>query len=379
MSQISRSASLAADRSLETKQLLFDGIILIDKPVGSSSAKTLARVKHAMGDLGRQSGVDHERTRGNKPPKMGHGGTLDPFASGLLVCLVGRATRLLFLVHGSEKEYLARVKFGEQTLTDDLCGAVIRSTEVRPTLSAITTTLSTFVGEIDQLPPQVSARKIAGERAYNKVRRGETVELKPKRVKISAITVEGVVPEHNEDNILEITLRIRCSSGTYIRAIARDLGIVLGCGGHLIELRRTRSEPFSVVDAVAENEFLKACQEAASEEIGLLAINGEGTQEDRLSYSRGMYPWYTLCADRERVAVSESEVHRLYCGHQSTIAEVGARSVKLPDIGDVIVVEDDTGIPRGLLIYQQAETWQALMMSDPRQQDRDEILVSKST
>ncbi|RFA11899.1 tRNA pseudouridine(55) synthase TruB [Subtercola boreus] len=217
------------------------GILLVDKPPGNTSHDVVARTRRLAG------------TR-----KVGHAGTLDPLATGLLVLGVNSSTRLLTYVVGLDKEYEAVIRLGASTTTDDSEGDVL---EVAPagaigglTDQRITDGLAALTGDVLQRPSSVSAIKVDGKRAYARVRGGETVVLDARAVTISSIDVLGGGPVSAADGsgaaaFWDVSVRVVCSSGTYIRAIARDLGDALGVGGHLTELRRTRIGPFGVAEA----------------------------------------------------------------------------------------------------------------------------------
>ncbi|MBK4347542.1 tRNA pseudouridine(55) synthase TruB [Lacisediminihabitans sp. G11-30] len=211
------------------------GILLVDKPGGITSHDAVARTRKAAG------------TR-----KVGHAGTLDPMATGLLVLGINSSTRLLTFVVGLDKEYLATIRLGSSTTTDDAEGSPIEVASpaavaaISPEIVA--TALADFRGTISQVPSSVSAIKVDGQRAYTLARAGETVELKARTVTISALDLLDL---RAGDGYLDLDVRVECSSGTYIRAIARDLGAALGIGGHLTALRRTRIGPFSVEAAVS--------------------------------------------------------------------------------------------------------------------------------
>ncbi len=202
------------------------GIFLVDKPTGISSAKCLSFIKKNL-----------------KIEKIGHAGTLDPLASGLLVCLAGKATRVASYAEGGAKCYSGEIKFGITTTTDDICGETISSKEVNLTIEQIKEASAHFIGSISQIPPQVSALKVNGERAYKLVRRGESVELAARNIDISQFVIES------GSSMDTVFFTIQCSKGTYIRSIARDLGEMLGCGAALSTLRREGSYPFSVSSA----------------------------------------------------------------------------------------------------------------------------------
>ena len=209
-----------------------DGFLIVDKPAGITSHQVVARVRRALGTK-----------------KVGHAGTLDPMATGVLVVGVGRGTRLLGHVALTTKTYEATIRLGQASVSDDADGEITASagatlTEVGDRLASA---LAVLTGEIDQVPSAVSAIKVAGQRAYALVRRGEDVELPARRVTVSRFdalavreaTVDGV-------GVVDIDVVVDCSSGTYIRALARDLGSALGVGGHLTRLRRTAVGPFAL-------------------------------------------------------------------------------------------------------------------------------------
>ncbi len=196
------------------------GLVVVDKPGGVTSHDVVARVRRLAG------------TR-----KVGHAGTLDPMATGVLVLGVNRATRLLGHLMLTEKAYDATIRLGVATTTDDAEGEVLSSVAASGLDErAVRDALATFVGEIDQVPSAVSAIKVDGKRAYARVRAGEDVRLEARRVTIGELLVHDLAPA---DDALDVRVSVRCSSGTYIRALARDLGAMLGVGGHLTALRRT--------------------------------------------------------------------------------------------------------------------------------------------
>lgn len=211
------------------------GLLLVDKPAGMTSHDVVAKVRKLAG------------TR-----KVGHAGTLDPMATGLLVLGIESATKLLTFVVGADKTYLATLRLGASTITDDREGEVIEQASPAQLGSisdeSISAELSKLRGLIQQVPSAVSAIKVNGERAYDRVRAGEVFELKSREVTISKLEVLGQI--RREENFIEIDIIVDCSSGTYIRAIARDLGSALGVGGHLTQLRRTRIGAFDVSDAL---------------------------------------------------------------------------------------------------------------------------------
>jgi len=215
--------------------LAIPGLLLVDKPAGMTSHDVVSKVRKLAG------------TR-----KVGHAGTLDPMATGLLVLGIESATKLLTFVVGAHKTYLATIRLGASTITDDREGDIIQQATPEQISSvsseAIRAELAKLRGVIQQVPSAVSAIKVNGERAYDRVRAGEVFELKSREVIISRLEVLGDI--RREVHFIEIDIMVDCSSGTYIRAIARDLGSALGVGGHLTELRRTRIGKFDVANAM---------------------------------------------------------------------------------------------------------------------------------
>lgn len=202
-----------------------DGLVVVDKPAGWTSHDVVARMRRLA------------RTK-----KVGHAGTLDPMATGVLVLGIGRATRLLTYIVGVDKVYTATIRLGVTTLTDDAEGdplALVDASAV--TRAAIDAGVATLTGPIQQVPSAVSAIKVDGKRAYARVRAGESVELAARSVTIHRFEVHDLRPATAEGvAVVDVDVTVECSSGTYIRALARDLGAGLGVGGHLTALRRTR-------------------------------------------------------------------------------------------------------------------------------------------
>lgn len=205
------------------------GLLLVDKPAGLTSHDVVARVRRAT------------RTR-----RVGHTGTLDPFATGLLVLLIGRGTRLIPFIDGEPKVYDAVIRFGDETATDDCTGTVTRRA-APPTDVAIAEGIARLTGAIEQLPPAYSAKQVGGRRAYAAARRGEVLELEPARV----VVHEWKLRKREGD---DLHVRITCGTGTYIRALARDLGRIADSAAHLAALRRVRSGPFDVSHSVTLDE-----------------------------------------------------------------------------------------------------------------------------
>ena len=215
-----------------------NGIVLIDKPQGFTSHDAVARIRKLAG------------TR-----KVGHAGTLDPMATGLLILGLGPSTRLLTFIVGLSKEYLATIRLGSSSTTDDaegeLLGFAPQSQLDRVSDEHIAEGIIPLTGDIEQVPSSFSAIKVDGKRAYALARAGESVELKARAVTIHAFDVLDISRGVDEsgNSFIDVDVRVECSSGTYIRALARDLGFKLGVGGHLTMLRRTRIGSFHVADA----------------------------------------------------------------------------------------------------------------------------------
>ena len=245
------------------------GILLVDKPGGITSHDVVSRARRALG------------TR-----KIGHAGTLDPMATGLLVLGVEGATRLLTYIVGADKTYEATILLGVSTDSDDADGvetaradadivAAVAETAIRDGIAALT-------GEIDQVPSTVSAIKVDGRRAYDLARAGEQVELKSRRVTVSRFDVRST---RRGQGTIELDVVVDCTSGTYIRALARDLGRALGVGGHLTALRRTRIGAFDVAAAASVDEIsedaLIAPATAAAVVMGALAVGPDEARDLR--------------------------------------------------------------------------------------------------
>lgn len=240
------------------------GILLVDKPQGITSHDVVARTRRLAG------------TR-----KIGHAGTLDPMATGLLLLGVNHATRLLHHLVGLDKTYLATIRLGWHTTTDDAEGEPLAAASAdrldAATDAAIAAGMRTLTGVIEQVPSAVSAVKIAGKRAYQRVRDGETVELAARTVTVAAFELLGL---RRGAAFVDVDVRVECSSGTYVRALARDLGEHLGTGGHLTALRRTRIGAFDVAEAAALEDLdvasaLMSPADAASRALPVVHLTGQ--------------------------------------------------------------------------------------------------------
>jgi tRNA pseudouridine55 synthase len=224
--------------------IAMDGVLIIDKPAGVTSHDVVARTRHIL----------HER-------RIGHTGTLDPFATGVLVILVGKATRLAQFLNDVDKEYEAIIRLGYSTDTGDRTGTPIGGPPSQPREwreEEIEAALKPFRGEIDQVPPMYSAKKVQGKKLYELARRGESVERKPVHVCIhefEAIKPDGQLIKDNLDGTFDFHARVSCSSGTYVRTLAEDFGKRLSVGAHLAELRRTRVGDFQVTQSITLDQL----------------------------------------------------------------------------------------------------------------------------
>ena len=222
-----------------------NGILLIDKPEGWTSHDIAAKLK----------GMLRER-------RIGHSGTLDPMATGLLVMFVGRATRAVEFAEAQSKRYIAGLRLGVSTDTQDTTGNILRSCEASVTREALADAIKPFIGDIMQIPPMYSAIKVNGQKLCDIARRGGEVERRPRHITVSGISVVG---RSGNDFVLDIS----CSKGTYIRTLCNDIGDALGCGGCMSSLRRTAAGDFSVSQAYTIDEVVAA---AAAGEAGKLLL-----------------------------------------------------------------------------------------------------------
>ncbi len=208
------------------------GVLVVDKPSGPTSHDVVERVRRALGQR-----------------RVGHTGTLDPFATGVLAACVGQATRLARFLGGGDKVYRATARLGFATSTDDLQGEPLGAARaVEVTLADVARACAAFVGDIEQVPPMFSAKHVGGQRLYDLARRGADVPRRPSRVSVMAFEALALRGD-------EVDLFVRCGTGTYVRALARDLGQALGVGAHLTALRRTQSGAFGLEQALAWDDL----------------------------------------------------------------------------------------------------------------------------
>ncbi|MDD4956760.1 MAG: tRNA pseudouridine(55) synthase TruB [Candidatus Omnitrophica bacterium] len=220
-----------------------DGVLVVDKEKGMTSHDVVSAVRRRFG-----------------VKKVGHAGTLDPNATGVLVLLLGKATKASVLYSSDEKEYEARIKLGERTDTGDREGVVVATSDALPGEDEVRRVVMGFEGESDQVPPMVSAKKVKGKKLYELARKGIVVEREPVRITISDMEITSV-------DMPFFDVRMTCTKGTYVRQLADDIGTVLGCGAHLWELRRTRSGKFRIEDAVGFQEVMEMSPERLNEVI----------------------------------------------------------------------------------------------------------------
>lgn len=252
-----------------------NGWVILDKPPGLSSTQALGRVRWLL-----------------NAAKGGHGGTLDPFATGVLPLALGEATKLVSQVLGGDKTYRFTVRWGESRNTDDSTGQVVASSPQRPTLAQIHSILPQFQGLIQQIPPQFSALHVDGARAYDLAREGQTVMLASRQVQIHRFVVLG------QPCADETVFEVDCSKGTYVRALARDMGLMLGCFGHVCVLQRRRCGAFTLENAISLEKIEESVQNDASP-----AAN-----------RAWLLPLAAMLDDIPALAVNENEARRLRQG-----------------------------------------------------------------
>lgn len=238
-----------------------NGWLIIDKEYGMGSTQVVGKLKWLL-----------------KPKKIGHAGTLDPLATGVLPIALGKATKTIPYVMDGSKTYEFAVKWGTETSTDDVEGDVVLTSDKRPTSAQIEDMLPHFIGDITQIPPKYSALKIDGKRAYELARAGQEVDIKPRRIHIENLKIL-----HHDDIKGETYFEVVCYKGTYVRTIGHDMGRHLGCFGHIVKLRRTKCGPFKITDAILlanmqKNDYnSNACNilplGAALSDISVLAVN----------------------------------------------------------------------------------------------------------
>jgi tRNA pseudouridine55 synthase len=291
-----------------------DGWLILDKPIGLTSTEALGIVKRCYGAA-----------------KAGHAGTLDPLASGCLPLAFGEATKTVPYVFEGRKVYRFTVRWGAETDTDDAEGKVVATSDARPDIAAVEAALPAFIGRVEQVPPRYSAIKIDGARAYDLAREGEVVEMKSRLVEIDSLEIVGV-PDADH-----LELETECGKGTYVRAIARDLGRMLGCYGHVSALRRLAVGPFDEEDFVTLDEVREAAAAA----------------EPQAALAELLLPVDTALAELHELDVNRVEASRLLRGQGIIV-----RGRDLPPLGETVYatcagrlvalgeVEQGTFVPR---------------------------------
>jgi tRNA pseudouridine55 synthase len=252
------------------KGIAIHGWLNIDKPEGMTSNQVIGRVRRAL-----------------NAQKLGHAGTLDPLATGILPIALGEATKTISFAQDRDKVYSFTIAWGEARNTDDREGEVTQTSDKRPTVAEITALIPRFIGEIEQTPPQFSAIKIDGERAYDLARAGEQIEMKSRIVSVYDLRLLGTTPD-------TATLELHCGKGTYVRAIARDMGVILGCFGHVSALRRLAVGQFTTENAIPLDTFEKMAQ---------------SSDPDRL-----LLPIETVLDDIPALALTDDEISRIKQG-----------------------------------------------------------------
>ena len=277
------------------------GIIIIDKPEGWTSQDVAAKLR----------GVFHER-------RVGHGGTLDPMATGVLPIFIGRATRGVEFFESAEKEYVAGLKLGMETNTQDTTGEVLNQKPVSVTRAQLESVLQQFLGPQEQLPPMYSAVKIGGKKLYELARQGKTVERKPRPIEI--LELELLDGEGDEYRI-----RVRCSKGTYVRTLCHDIGQALGCGGCMSSLRRTKAGCYDLSQSISMETLLQ--------------------QEDPCSL---LLPVDSLFAHLPAHTVGEKQLKAVYNGAAVKASQLpdGSYRVYAPDSSFLLLGEAKSGMLR---------------------------------
>ena len=294
-----------------------DGLVVVDKPTGWTSHDVVARARRVLGVR-----------------RIGHAGTLDPMATGVLLLGVGRGTRLLGRLALTDKVYEATIRLGRTTTTDDAEGEPVADHPVDVDAQRLASAMAALTGEIDQVPSSVSAVKIAGVRAYARVRAGEQVELAPRRVRISRFDLlarRDAATGQPDEAGTDLDVIVACSSGTYVRALARDLGAALGCGAHLTALRRTEVGPFGLADAVTVDEL---AEQGAKAVVPLASV---------------------VAAAFPRRVVTEEQARDVTYGRRLPVSgDAGPYGVFAPDGSLLALFEELEGTARPVVVFAPA-------------------------
>ncbi len=273
-----------------------NGVLVVDKPAGPTSHDVVMQLRKTL-----------------KQKKIGHTGTLDPVATGVLPLVIGEATKLARYLTGGDKTYRAVIRLGVTTTTLDAEGEVVEERPVQVSEADVRAVLPAFTGDIEQIPPMYSAKKMQGTRLYELARQGIEVEREPKRVTVHKLELVAA-------RLPDIEIEVRCSAGTYVRVLAQDIGARLGCGGHLIELRRTAAGPFTLADAVPLDDVVRDPQAATR-----------------------ILPIGQALSSFSRLEVPGDVARMIRDGHQLTVGDL--RSLDLPTFaaGQLVVVYNEAG------------------------------------
>ncbi len=265
-----------------------DGIINVNKPLGITSHDVVYKLRKILGIK-----------------KIGHTGTLDPEASGVLPMCVGKGTKLAEYLTASDKQYLAKLQLGATTTTQDATGEVLESFKVKVTEEEIRQAVESFVGEITQIPPMYSAVKIDGKKLYELAREGKTVEREPRKITINNIEIRNIDMENHSVEML-----VDCSKGTYIRTLCNDIGEKLGCGGHMSALERTRSGRFEIQNAFTLDEISEM---AEKEDFSFIVPVGEALSEYERIVLADRNAWRVRNGIKISVAgLAEDKIYRVF-------------------------------------------------------------------
>lgn len=274
-----------------------NGILVVDKPTGPTSHDVVAKVRRAL-----------------KEKKIGHTGTLDPLATGVLPLVVGGATKVARYLSGGDKTYRATIKLGVNTTTLDAEGEAVSTRDVTASEADVRRVANSFVGEIMQVPPMYSAKKIDGQRLYELARKGVEIEREAKKIVIHELAIVSI-------DLPVVVLDVRCSAGTYVRVLAQDMGDQLGCGGHLQALRRLAAGPFVLADAVALEEIIENPQAAIAR----------------------ILPADRALAMLPRIEVSSAIGRMVKDGYQLSVADLRTLDTPRFELDQALALSTDTG------------------------------------
>ena len=316
------------------------GWVILDKPVGMTSTQAVGAIKRLF-----------------KAKRAGHAGTLDPLASGCLPIALGEATKTVPFVMDSRKVYRFTVRWGDERNTDDADGQSIATSDQRPTRAEIEALIPRFTGTISQIPPRFSAVKVDGERAYDLARDGVATELEARTVDIHHFALVNIVDKDRAEFVAE------CGKGTYVRALARDMGRILGCYGHIAALRREAVGPFDLGELISLEQLTALCHRAAA---------GEANLADAL------LPVETALDDIPALAVSRADAARLQRGQAVLLrgrdAPIFHGAVYVTAAGRLVALAE---VDRGEIVPKRVFNLAGLMGSRSRSKGRDDVAASQ--